>query len=173
MTTRISDPARIMGMTDILDSGAIYPELEANSRSALLHELAAKASKLVGSGRTQHPQDLANALMQRERLGSTGMAGGVAIPHARIEGIDKVIGLFARLKKPIEFESADGEPVDLVFMLLAPKGAGADHLKALARVSRILREESVRTQLREATDAKQIYSILTLDRSVGSGSGSG
>ena len=100
------------------------------------------------------------SVLQRERLGSTGVGQGVAIPHARLRGIRDVTGFFARLKSPVDFESIDGRPVDLVFMLLAPEDAGAEHLKALARVSRLMRREDVRERLRAAPDLTAMHALL-------------
>jgi PTS system nitrogen regulatory IIA component len=100
-------------------------------------------------------------LLERERLGTTGVGQGIAIPHARLPGIDKIFGMFARLAEPIDFDSIDDQPVDLVFLLIAPEGAGADHLKALARVSRLLRNQTTCEKLRAAQDTAAIYALLT------------
>ena len=100
--------------------------------------------------------------MQREKLGSTGVGNGIAIPHGKLPKLGRLFGLFARLERPVDFESLDGQPVDLVFLLLAPEGAGADHLKALARVARVLRDPDVARKLRESRDAEAIYSVLAL-----------
>ncbi|MBR3193993.1 PTS sugar transporter subunit IIA, partial [Bosea sp. (in: a-proteobacteria)] len=98
--------------------------------------------------------------LQRERLGSTGIGDGIAIPHGRMAGIDRLVGLFARAEKAIDFEALDGQPVDIIFVLIAPEGAGADHLKALARVARVLRNQAVLEQVRHAHDPAAIYAIL-------------
>jgi len=100
-------------------------------------------------------------LLQRERLGSTGLGQGIAIPHGKVPGLKGIIGIFARLAEPIDFDAVDGEPVDIVFLLLAPEGAGADHLKALARISRLLRERSAVEKLRASRDAAALYAVLT------------
>jgi PTS system nitrogen regulatory IIA component len=100
-------------------------------------------------------------LVAREKLGSTAMGGGVAIPHARLAGLKSIIGLFARLEKPVDFEAADGQGVDLAFVLLAPEESGADHLRALARVSRLLREPELRRKLRETAEAPALYALIT------------
>ena len=100
-------------------------------------------------------------LVEREKLGSTGMGQGIAIPHGRIQGIEKMTGLFAQLDHPVDFDSMDDQPVDLVFLLLAPEGAGADHLKALARVSRLLRNQAVCEKLRAAPQAATLFALLT------------
>src|SRR5690606_14444071 len=110
----------------------------------LLTELAACASRFCGL----QERDIFDVLLQRERLGSTGLGQGVAIPHGKMAGLKQIVGVFARLAEPVDFDAADGEPVDIVFLLLAPEGAGADHLKALARISRLLREGSAVEKLR-------------------------
>lgn len=102
-----------------------------------------------------------DTLLQRERLGSTGVGRGIAIPHGKLPGLKRITGLFARLDKPIEFEALDDEPVDIVFLLLAPEGSGADHLKALARIARVMREPSTVEKLRDTHEAAAIYSLLT------------
>jgi PTS system nitrogen regulatory IIA component len=101
-------------------------------------------------------------LLQREKLGTTAVGYGVAIPHGKLPKLEKLFGLFARLERPIDFEAMDGQPVDLVFLLLAPEGAGADHLKALARIARLLRDQDVAKKLRASRDGPAIYSVLAL-----------
>jgi len=98
--------------------------------------------------------------MQRERLGSTGIGNGIAIPHGKLARLERLFGVFARLERPIDFEALDGQPVDLVFLLLAPEGAGADHLKALARIARLLRDSEVAQKLRESRDADALYAVI-------------
>jgi PTS system nitrogen regulatory IIA component len=105
--------------------------------------------------------DIYNILFQRERLGSTGVGSGIAIPHGKLQNLRHSIGVFARLEEPVEFDSIDEEPVDIVMLLLAPESAGADHLKALARVSRLLREPKAVEKLRGCRDRNAIYAILT------------
>ena len=100
-------------------------------------------------------------LTERERLGTTGVGQGIAIPHGRLADLEKIVGVFARLDTPIDYDAVDKQPVDLVFMLLAPEGAGADHLKALARVSRLLRNQAACEKLRAAKTAEALYAILT------------
>jgi nitrogen PTS system EIIA component len=102
-----------------------------------------------------------NALVHRERLGSTGLGRGIAIPHVKFKSLKTIVCLFARLETPVDFESADGEPVDLLFLLLAPEHAGGDHLKALARISRLVREPAVLDQLRRAPDKAALKRLLT------------
>ena len=99
--------------------------------------------------------------MQRERLGSTGIGNGIAIPHGKLARLERLFGVFARLERPIDFEALDGQPVDLMFLLLAPEGAGADHLKALARIARLLRDPETAQKLRESRDAEALYAVLT------------
>jgi PTS system nitrogen regulatory IIA component len=147
-----------MPLTDLLMPDAIIPALKVNTKKQALQELAAKAAELTG----QNERIVLEVLMQREKLGSTAVGNGIAIPHGKLTKLDSMFGLFARLARPIEFEALDGQPVDLVFMLLAPESAGADHLKALARVARLLREADTARKLRESEDAAALYSVLTL-----------
>jgi PTS system nitrogen regulatory IIA component len=146
-----------MEITDLLAPDAVIPALRAQNKKKLLQDLSERAAALTGlpEGR------IFETLVERERLGTTGMGQGIAIPHGRLAGLSKIIGLFARLEPAIAYEAVDEQPVDLVFMLLAPEGAGADHLKALARVSRLLRNQTVCEKLRAADDAKVIYALLT------------
>lgn len=146
-----------MELKDIVGPEAILSRLNATSKKHLLQELAQCAEEVLGiKARTAF-----DAMLERERLGATGMGHGVAIPHARIDGLKGIVGIFAALSKPVDFEAVDGEPVDLVFALLAPKDAGADHLRALARVSRRLRDPSVCAKLRSADHPSAIYAVLT------------
>ncbi|MGH6833695.1 MAG: PTS sugar transporter subunit IIA, partial [Methyloceanibacter sp.] len=105
--------------------------------------------------------DIFDVLWQRERLGSTGLGQGIAIPHGKVQGLKRIVGIFARVAEPVDFDAVDGAPVDIVFLLLAPEGAGADHLKALARISRLLREGSAVEKLRASKDASALYAMLT------------
>ncbi|GHB24914.1 PTS IIA-like nitrogen-regulatory protein PtsN [Pseudovibrio japonicus] len=146
-----------MDLNELLRPEAVIANLKANSKKQALQELAERASEICG----ETERDIFDTLLQRERLGSTGVGNGIAIPHGKIVNLDGLHGLFARLDKPIEFDSLDDQPVDLIFVLLAPEGAGADHLKALARVARLLRDADVASKLRATTDADAIYSILT------------
>ena len=129
-----------MPLADLVAPNAIIPALKVNSKKQALQELAANAAELSG----QNERAIFEILLQREKLGSTGVGNGVAIPHGKLAKLDKLFGLFARLARPVDFEALDGQPVDLVFLLLAPEGAGADHLKALARVARLLRDRPSR-----------------------------
>ena len=144
-----------MPITDLVAPEAILPALKVNSKKQALQELAAKAAELTG----QNERSVFEVLLQREKLGTTAVGYGVAIPHGKLE---KIFGLFARLDRPIDFEAMDGQPVDLVFLLLAPEGAGADHLKALARIARLLRDQDIAKKLRASRDAQAIYSVLAL-----------
>ena len=108
----------------------------------------------------QHERAIFETLLERERLGTTGVGRGVAIPHGKLAGLPRVYGVFARLEKAIDFDAVDDRPVDLVFLLLAPEMAGADHLKALARVSRLLRDEALCEKLRGCDTAEGIYALL-------------
>src|SRR5215475_1557925 len=147
-----------MPLNDLVAPNAIIPALKVNGKKQTLQELAARAAELSG----QNERTIFEILIQREKLGSTGVGNGIAIPHGKLSKLTKLFGLFARLDRPIDFESLDGQPVDLVFLLLAPEGAGADHLKALARVARLLRDSDVARKLRESRDAEALYAVLTL-----------
>lgn len=141
---------------DILPADAVSCSLVANSKKALFSQLAGMAQRVAGID----PRHVLDRLNERERLGSTGFGGGVAIPHGKIDSIEQVVGLFARLPQPIEFDAIDGLPVDLVFLLLSPSGAGAEHLKALARVSRRFRDREFVTKLRGAGSEDALYALL-------------
>ncbi|HEY8382335.1 MAG TPA: PTS IIA-like nitrogen regulatory protein PtsN [Microvirga sp.] len=145
-----------MPLLDFLTPEAVVPALRANGKKQALQDLAAHAAPLAGIDE----RTIFEALLQRERLGSTGIGEGLAIPHGKLPGLSKLFGLVARLEKPIDFEALDGQPVDLLFLLLAPEGAGADHLKALARIARVLREPGVIERIRAARDADALYAVL-------------
>jgi PTS system nitrogen regulatory IIA component len=147
-----------MPLNDLVAPDAVLPALKVNGKKQALQELAAKAAELTG----QSERGIFEILLQREKLGSTGVGNGIAIPHGKLPKLSKLFGLFARLDRPIDFEALDGQPVDLVFLLLAPEGAGADHLKALARVARLLREPDVVQKLRQSRDADALYAVLAL-----------
>src|ERR1700674_4908187 len=147
-----------MPLNDLVAPDAVLPALKVNSKKQALQELAAKAAELTG----QSERGIFEILLQREKLGSTGVGNGIAIPHGKLPKLNRLFGLFARLDRPIDFEALDGQPVDLVFLLLAPEGAGADHLKALARVARLLREADVVQKLRQSRDADALYAVLAL-----------
>jgi PTS system nitrogen regulatory IIA component len=147
-----------MPTTDLVSPNAIIPALKVNGKKQALQEIAAKAAVLTG----QSEKAILEILLQREKLGSTGVGNGVAIPHGKLAKLGNVFGLFARLERPVDFEALDGQPVDLIFLLLAPEGAGADHLKALARVARLLRDPEVAQKLRNSHDADALYAVLSL-----------
>jgi PTS system nitrogen regulatory IIA component len=146
-----------MHFADLIGPEAVIASLKVKTKKQLLQELAARASRLTGV----EERYIFDTLLQRERLGSTGLGQGVAIPHCKLQGLKRIVGVFARLAEPVDFEAVDGEKVDVVFLLLAPEGAGADHLKALARISRLLREGHAVDKLRASKDASALYAVLT------------
>ena len=146
-----------MPLLDFLDPQAVLPALRVNGKKQALQELASHAARITGITDTA----IYEALLQRERLGSTGIGEGIAIPHGKLPGLTRIFGLVARLEKPVDFEALDAQPVDVLFLLLAPEGAGADHLKALARVSRVLREPGLIERVRATRDANALYAIMT------------
>ena len=146
-----------MEIIDLLVPGAVLPSLKVHGKKQLLNELSARAAQLTGLPERR----IVETLIERERLGSTGMGQGIAIPHGRIAGLPHIVGLFARLETPIAYDAIDDQPVDLVFLLLAPDDAGADHLKALARVSRLLRNQQACEKLRTAKKPEVLYALLT------------
>ncbi len=146
-----------MDLSDLIKPDAILASLKANSKKQALQALAEKAAEMTGLDE----REIFETLVQRERLGSTGVGGGIAIPHGKLAKLDRIFGLFARLPKPIDFESLDDQPVDLIFLLLAPESAGADHLKALARIARLFREPGVVGKLRASTDKSALFAVLT------------
>jgi PTS system nitrogen regulatory IIA component len=147
-----------MATTDLVSPNAIIPAMKVNGKKQALQEIAAKAAELTG----QNEKVILEILLQREKLGSTGVGNGVAIPHGKLAKLGNVFGLFARLERPVDFEALDGQPVDLIFLLLAPEGAGADHLKALARVARLLRDPEIARKLRASNGAEAIYAVLAM-----------
>ena len=154
-----------MNISDLLAPEAVLASLKAQTKKQLLQELAARAHARIHLPEKQ----IFETLNERERLGTTGVGSGIAIPHGRMAGVTSITGVFARLEIAIDYEAVDGQPVDLVFMLLAPDNAGADHLKALARVSRLLRNQQTCEKLRAARSAEALYAILT-DQTGGSNS---
>ena len=149
-----------MNISDLLTPEAVMPALKAQNKKQLLQELAARASLQIRLPEKR----IFETLIERERLGTTGVGQGIAIPHGRMAGVSKITGVFARLESGIDYEAVDSQPVDLVFMLLAPENAGADHLKALARVSRLLRDKAVCEKLRAAKSSEALYAILIGDK---------
>jgi PTS system nitrogen regulatory IIA component len=146
-----------MELADILAERAVLCCTGVKTKRQLFEDLAARAAELTG----QPQADILEAITSREELGSTGLGNGIAIPHGKIAGLKSVTALFARLDTPIDFDSVDDEPVDIVVMLLAPAGAGADHLKALSRVARLLRTEAVVDELRRTDSCERLYAVLT------------
>lgn len=145
-----------MTLSDLLKPEGVLPSLKAQSKKQVIQELCEHAARLTGV----NERDIFETIQQRERLGSTGVGQGVAIPHGKLAAVPQLTGVFARLSRPVEFDSLDDNPVDLVFLLLAPESAGADHLKALARVARVLREAPVAARLRASSDPAELYAIL-------------
>jgi PTS system nitrogen regulatory IIA component len=146
-----------MEIRDLLQPEAVIADLKASNKKQLLTELARYASRITGV----NDRKIFETLLERERLGSTGVGSGIAIPHGKLSDFKRLYGVFARLERPVDFDSIDEQPVDLIFLLLAPEGAGADHLKALARVSRLLRDSSMCEKLRGAETADGLYMVLT------------
>lgn len=146
-----------MDLSDLLTVGAVLPHVKASNKKQALQDISAQAAEITGRA----DREIFDTLLQREKLGSTGVGHGVAIPHGKMAGLDRLVGVFARLDRPVEFDSLDDAPVDLIFLLLAPENAGADHLKALARIARVLRDPNVASKLRAANDASAIYALLT------------
>ena len=146
-----------MEITDLINLESIVPDLRASSKKQILQELASYAAKLI----PEEQHDILDVLLERERLGTTGVGHGVAIPHGKFANLDRPYGLFARLDQAVDFESLDDQPVDLVFLLLVPETAGADHLKALAKVSRTLRDSNICDKIRGSEGGDAIFAILT------------
>jgi PTS system nitrogen regulatory IIA component len=147
-----------MSLSQLIKPDAVLPALRVNGKKQALQEMSDRAA-VVSS---LPAREVFDALLQRERLGSTGVGDGVAIPHGKLAKCNEIFGVFARLERPIDFEAPDGLPVDLIFMLIAPEHAGADHLKALAMIARLLRNPSVAAQLRATRDPAALYALLTM-----------
>ncbi|WP_193368914.1 PTS IIA-like nitrogen regulatory protein PtsN [Pelagibius marinus] len=146
-----------MDISDLILPESVIANLRVTSKKQALQELAKKAAELTG----QPERALFEVLMERERLGTTGVGHGIGIPHGKLPELDRLYGLFARLETPIDFDAIDEQPVDLIFVLLAPETAGADHLKALARVSRLFRDRAVCDKLRGTDSSEAIFALLT------------
>jgi nitrogen PTS system EIIA component len=146
-----------MILSDLTSAEAVLPALKANSRKQALQEIAAKAAAISGLSE----REIFDAVLQRERLGSTGVGNGIAIPHCKLPKARRIFGVFARLERPVDYDAQDGAPVDLIYMLVAPETAGADHLKALASIARVLRDPSLTARLRATRDAAALYLLLT------------
>ena len=146
-----------MPLTDLITAAAILPALRVNTKKSALHEMSERAGIVSGL----QAREIYDAVLQRERLGSTGVGNGIAIPHGKLTSCTKIVGVFARLDRAIEFDALDGAPVDLAFLLVAPETSGADHLKALARIARVLRDSRIVAKLRATRDADGLYGVLT------------
>lgn len=144
-------------LADILDRRAVAHNLDAHSKKHAIQEMASLAARRTGLAE----REVFDTLLQRERLGSTGVGNGVAIPHGKVVGLPHIVGLFAKLAEPISFDALDDEPVDLIFALLAPEDAGADHLKALAKIARVLRQPGMIEALRDAGSAEELHRLMT------------
>ncbi|AQT41615.1 PTS IIA-like nitrogen-regulatory protein PtsN [Bartonella apihabitans] len=144
-----------MDLSDLIAPEAVIPALKANSKKQVLQIMAEKAASLTGLDE----RTVLDTVLQREKLGSTGVGNGIAIPHSKLANIDHIVGVFARLETPVDFEALDDEPVDLVFLLLVPESAGADHLKALSRIARVLRDNDMVQKLRNTRDAVAIHTF--------------
>lgn len=146
-----------MDISDLIYPEGVVANLRVTSKKQALQELAKRAAELTG----QSERAIFEVLIERERLGTTGVGNGIAIPHGKLPSLDRLYGLFARLEKPIDFDAIDEQPVDLICLLLAPETAGADHLKALARVSRLLRDPAICEKLRGTDSTDALYALLT------------
>src|SRR6266404_3597909 len=146
-----------MEIADLITPRSVIAQLRATTKKQVLQELAKRAAALTGVPE----RTIYDVLIERERLGTTGIGMGIGIPHGRLPGLDKLCGVFARLERPVPFEAIDDQPVDLIFLLLAPESAGADHLKALALVSRLLRDRPVCEKLRGTDNPDALYALLT------------
>jgi PTS system nitrogen regulatory IIA component len=145
-----------MNIADIISKKAVLDNVQVSSKRELIQVLSQRIASFSGLDE----RAIFDAVWERENLGSTGYGDGVAFPHARIDGLDKVCGIFARLDEPVDFDSLDGKAVDLVFMLVSPENSGADHLTALAALSRILKTEGSCEKLRKARSVDEIYTVL-------------
>ena len=150
-----------MDLIDLLTPNAVLCDLKIGSKKQLLQALATRAA----ADRGLDERSVFDVLLERERLGATGVGAGIAIPHGKLFAIERMYGAFARLNTPIDYEAIDERPVDLVFLLIAPEAAGADHLKALARVSRTLRDAALVAKIRAADDSEAIFALLTQEQS--------
>lgn len=146
-----------MDFGDLLTSDGIISSLRATDKKEALQQLSQRASELTGLAQ----REVFDALLQRERLGSTGFGRGIAIPHVKFKALKNIVCIFARVEQPIPFESPDGEPVDMIFLLLGPEHASGDHLKALARISRLVRDPKALERLRATPDKDALFAVLT------------
>ena len=146
-----------MDRAELISSEEIVPSLRVSSKKQALQELSKRAAELTG----QPERAIFEVLIQRERLGTTGVGQGIAIPHGKLPELDRLYALFARLETPVDFDAIDEQPVDLICLLLAPETAGADHLKALAQVSRLLRNKAICEKIRGSDGPDAIYALLS------------
>jgi PTS system nitrogen regulatory IIA component len=146
-----------MQIDDLIGSNGVIANMRVTSKKQALQELAKRAAEITG----QPERAIFEVLIERERLGTTGVGNGIAIPHGKLPGLDRLYALFARLETPVDFDSIDEQPVDLICVLLAPETAGADHLKALARVSRLLRDRTTCEKLRGTDSADALHALLS------------
>lgn len=146
-----------MKIGDFLDSRAVLPLLKASTKKQALQEIAQALGSLIAVDQ----RVIFETLLTREKLGSTGLGQGIAIPHGRIPGLKQVTGLFAKLATPIDYDAVDGKPVDMVFVMLSPDHAGADHLTALAKISRVMRSPAAVSKLRATNTTEGLYAVLT------------
>lgn len=146
-----------MEISDLITPERVIAKLRVANKRTVLQEMARRAASLIG----EDEYKVFEILLEREQLGTTGIGGGTAVPHGRLPGLAQPMGLFARLEKPIDFDAIDSQPVDLVFLLLTPSDAGANHLKALARISRLMRDRAMCAKLRGTESADAIYALLT------------
>lgn len=151
------DESRTMDLSRLLTPGAVRVLSHITSKKRLFQDLGDAAASAYGFNASV----VVDGLQERESLGPTGVGHGIALPHARLEDVDRIVGLFLRLEKPLDYDSVDRQPVDLIFALLAPKDSGVDHLKALALVSRTMRDPAVVAKLRANSDPGKLYAILT------------
>ncbi len=148
-----------MEISDLITAESVTADLRATSKKQAIQGLSKRAAEITGL----HERAVFDVLMEREKLGTTGVGNGIAIPHGKLPNLNRMHGLFARLDRPIDFQAIDEQPVDLIFLLLAPETAGADHLKALSRVSRLLRDKSVCKKLRGTKNDEALYALLIED----------
>jgi PTS system nitrogen regulatory IIA component len=149
-----------MEIGELITPQSVIARLRATSKKQVLQELAKRAAETTGLPE----RAIFDVVLERERLGTTGVGDGIAIPHGKLPELRRLHGLFARLESAVDFDAVDDQPVDLIFLLLAPETAGADHLKALARVSRLLRDRATCEKLRGADEPDALYALLTESR---------
>lgn len=145
-----------MEFADLLKPEAVIPHLKADSKKQALQALSNYAAELTGV----NERTIFDVLLERERLGTTGVGNGIAIPHGKLDDVKELCGMFAKLDAPVDFDAIDDQPVDLIFVLLAPESAGADHLKALAWVSRLLRDTTICDKIRSSEDRQVILDLI-------------